>query len=80
MITIHIEPSAAGEEVVTWPHDRECLEDDSARSVCEGMYIDRVNDIIELCAALRAVYALAGESAQVRDIVEKAIKEHGGPE
>lgn len=61
-------------------HGGECLTDEYARAVCEGMYADKCDDVIELCAALRAVYALAGENLEVRGIVEKAIAEHGGPD
>ena len=61
-----------------WKHDGECATEESARTVCEGMYMEKCNDVHELCAALRAVYALAGESAEVRKIVEDAIREHGG--
>lgn len=60
-------------------HDGECKTDPIAASVCEGMYVDKCNDINNLCAALRAVYAIAGEDPEVRKIVEDAINEHGGP-
>jgi len=33
-----------------------------------------------LCEALRAVLALAGENKEVRRVVEKAIRAHGGPD
>ena len=58
-------------------HEGECDEDETSRSVCEGLYADKCNDIIGLCAALRAVYAIAGEDPQVRKIVDKAIDEYG---
>ena len=60
-------------------HDGEfCGQDDeAAKSVCEGMYGDKCNDVIQLCAALRAVYAIAGEDDNVRKIVEDAINNHG---
>lgn len=45
--------------------------------VAKGMYIARLNDNLELCAALRAVYAIAGEDPQVRKIVEEALQNHG---
>lgn len=61
-------------------HDGECKHDESARTVCEGMYLDKCNDVSELCAALRAVYAIAGESPEVAKIVHDAIREHGGIE
>ena len=54
-------------------------EGDLSKSVCEGMYADKCNDVTQLCAALRAVYAIAGEDDNVRKIVEDAINSHGGP-
>lgn len=59
-------------------HNAECQADSSARDVCEGMYAEKCDDVIGLCEALRAVLALAGESAEVRKIVDDAIAEHGG--
>ena len=59
-------------------HVEECAHDPSARDVCVGLYIEKCDDVIGLCEALRAVLALAGESAEVRKIVEEAIAEHGG--
>jgi hypothetical protein len=61
-------------------HNAECQGDSSARNVCEGMYAEKCDDVIGLCEALRAVLALAGESAEVRAIVDEAIAEHGGAE
>lgn len=58
-------------------HDgEECKEDALAASVWEGMYIEEIDAINELCAALRAVYAIAGEDPEVRKIVESALNEH----
>jgi hypothetical protein len=59
-------------------HDAECQADRSARDVCEGMYVEKCDDVNGLCEALRAVLALAGESAEIRKIVDDAIAEHGG--
>jgi hypothetical protein len=59
-------------------HGGECLHDRSAQDVCEGMYVEKCDDVIGLCEALRAVLALAGESAEIRKIVADAIAEHGG--
>ena len=59
-------------------HDGECKHDESARTVCEGMYLDKCHAVSELCDALRAVYALAGESPEVAKIVLEAIRENGG--
>lgn len=61
-------------------HDGEfCKDDESARAVCDGMYLDKCDDVNELCAALRAVYAIAGENPEVKRIVHDAIRDHGGP-
>lgn len=49
----------------------------SAHDVCEGMYSDRVDDVLELCDALNAVRALAGEDPEILKIVDDAIREHG---
>lgn len=58
-------------------HQGECATDQFARDVCEGIYAERINDVMELCDALRAVYALAGENREIAAIVDKAIEEHG---
>ncbi len=58
-------------------HRGECATDESARDVCEDIYADRTKDVMELSDALRAVYALAGESPEIAVIVNKAIEEHG---
>lgn len=60
-------------------HDGEYCggDDESAKSACEGMYIAKCDAVIELCSALRAVYAIAGEDENVRKIVEDAINEYG---
>lgn len=59
-------------------HGDDCEHGSFARDVCEGMYAEKCDDVIGLCEALRAVLALAGESAEVRRVVERAIDEHGG--
>ena len=61
------------------PHDAECQNDHYARSVCEGMWADKCDDVIALVEALRAVYSLAGEMPEVCRIVHEAIAKHGGP-
>ena len=58
-------------------HSGECLTDQASRDVCDGMYVDKCDDVLGLCEALRAVLALAGEDPQVRKIVDDAIAEHG---
>lgn len=60
-------------------HGPECEQDPYARAVCEGMYVDKCDDVIGLVEALRAVLALAGEDAAIRNIIESAISEHGNP-
>lgn len=62
------------------PHDRECTNDHYARSVCEGMWIDKCDDVNALVEALKAVYALAGQNKEVARIVNDVIAKHGGPE
>lgn len=61
-------------------HGGECEHDSISRSVCEGIFAEKCDDVLGLCEALRAVLALAGESAEIRSIVDKAISEHGGPD
>lgn len=78
-INASITASKTDEDAITWDHDGECKDDEHARTVCEGMFIQKCDDVNELVAALRAVYAIAGEDPQVRKIVEDAINEHGGP-
>ena len=65
-----------------WPHDGEYChrkhtdeEGDAARSVCEGMYQAKEDEKLALKAALRAVYALAGENPEVRKIINDALNE-----
>lgn len=62
------------------PHDGECTNDLYARSVCEGMWADKCDDVTALVDALRVVYSLAGENRDVKRIVHEAIAKHGGPE
>lgn len=62
------------------PHDDECTNDLYARSVCEGMWADKCDDVTALVDALRVVYSLAGENRDVKRIVHEAIAKHGGPE
>lgn len=77
MIQVNVTARAADEDDIAHDHDGECRTDARARSVCEGIYLDRLNDNLELCAALRAAYAVAGEDPQVRTIVEEALDQHG---
>ena len=62
------------------PHDRECTNDHYARSVCDGMWIDKCDDVNAMVEALQAVYALAGQNKEVARIVNETIAKHGGPE
>ena len=76
MIKAEITARHADAGDIEYEHDGDCARDEHARTVCEGIYLDRLNDNLELAAALRAVYAVAGEDAQVREIVETALREH----
>lgn len=67
-------------QAATLKHGGTCRRDPLASAVCEGMYVDRVDDILGLVEALRAVYGLAGENPEVKRIVHEAIAQHGGPE
>jgi hypothetical protein len=60
-------------------HNGDCVTDPHARAVCEGMYIEKCDDVLSLVDALNAVYSLAGESAEVARITQAAIRKHGGP-
>jgi len=55
-------------EQETGTTDDELLEDESHRLFTNNA---------ELCSALKAVYALAGEDPQIEKIVHDAIREHG---
>lgn len=59
-------------------HVGDCASDEASRMVCEGIYIDKVDDCLELVEALRAVRTMAGENPEVVKIIDKAIEEHGG--
>ena len=50
---------------------------DDTYDINEGLYVDRCDDNLALCEALRAVFALAGEDEQIGQIVDEAIREHG---
>ena len=77
MINIEVTARTATADDVEFVHSGQCLNDERTRDVCEGIYLDRLNDNLQLCAALRAVYAVAGEDQQVRKIVEEALEQHG---
>jgi hypothetical protein len=61
-------------------HDNECADDPYARSVCEGMYAERTDELLGLVEALLAIRALVGghnkQSRAVTKIVDDAIEEH----
>lgn len=57
-------------------HDGECATDKYTRSVCEGMYSEKVGEKLELVEALRAVYAIAGEDYHVGQIIETALADY----
>lgn len=62
-------------------HQGECATDESARQVCEAMYVEKVDEVLALIEALEAVATLnAGtdpQSIEVRGIALKAIGEQG---
>ncbi len=69
-------------KIHNWQHDGEHChhtiqdeEGDAARSVCEGMYAAKEDEKLRLKAALRAVYAIAGEDPEVRRIINEALDE-----
>lgn len=59
-------------------HVGECAKDEVAKNVCESMYADKCDDVLKLQEALRAVYALSGESKEITKICFDAIRETGG--
>lgn len=58
-------------------HSGECETDEHSRAVCEALYAENCDDVIGLCEALRAVLSLAGESKEIRRVIEGAISEYG---
>ncbi len=54
--------------------------DELDRSVCEGIYTDRTDELLGLVEALRAIIGLCGgadeHSQQITKIAEDAIREH----
>jgi hypothetical protein len=75
MLNITIDSSELNEDDISFKCD--CGEDEESKSICKALYMQRVDDNIHLCEALRAVYALAGEDRQVREIVEDALNAYG---
>ena len=59
-------------------HVGECATDILAKEVCEDEYAKKVDQVLELQDALRAVYALAGENPEIAKICLDAIEETGG--
>lgn len=61
-------------------HSGECETDEYARTVCEGMYVKRTDELLGLVEALRAIRALAGgygeQAKAITKLVDDAIKEH----
>jgi hypothetical protein len=57
-------------------HVGECSSDSYARDVCDGMYADKCDEVNDLCEVLKAVLSLAGESAEIRSIIEEALKNY----
>ena len=58
-------------------HGRACQNDQSAQDVCDGTYMEKVEDVIQLSEALRGVLALAGENREIARIIETALEDHG---
>lgn len=57
-------------------HGRTCLDDRSAMEVCEGVYADKVDECMGLVETIRAIYALAGENPQIKNLVDEALIEY----
>jgi hypothetical protein len=57
--------------------NQECLDDKFTADVCTGTYVEKVNDVLGLCEALRAVKTLVGEDETVLKIIDDALEEHG---
>lgn len=62
-------------------HDGEhCATDESAASVCDGMYGERTDEVLGLVEALDAIRALAGghgeQAKAISKIIDDAIEEH----
>lgn len=55
-----------------WAHDDDHAADKFACDVCERVYIDEVDAVIELHEIVNAMYALFGENEEVRELAEKA--------
>jgi len=58
-------------------HGHKCQNDQSAQDVCDGTYIEKVEDVIQLSEALRGVLALAGENREIARVIETALESHG---
>lgn len=57
-------------------HGKNCQEDLSARDVCEGMYIDKVDECLRLVSVIRSIYALVGEDEEIKNLVDGALLEY----
>lgn len=57
-------------------HGGACLADESARSVCDGTYHDKIDAVISLCDTIREIYALVGEDQTISKIVNDALRRH----
>mgnify|MGYP007127660254 FL=1 len=55
-------------------HGEACQADESRKAVCDGTYQDKLDSVIDLCETLRAVYALAGENPEVRNLINDALQ------
>jgi hypothetical protein len=54
-------------------HGSKCQEDRSWMDVCEGTYADKVDECLRLVETIRAIYALAGENPQIKNLVDEAL-------
>lgn len=62
--------------VQTREHGPTCSADRSALEVCEGVYADKVDECMGLVETIRAIYALAGENPQIKNLVDEALIEY----
>lgn len=57
-------------------HDGEmCKNDTYAQDVCTGTYQEKVDEVLGLLEALRAIYALTGENNEVRALYENIMRD-----
>lgn len=59
-------------------HEGECQIDAYAKGVCEGMYVDKCDEVHQLRSALRAIYSLTGESKTIETLCREVFNDTGG--